>query len=195
EQSQKGLAMNLAYMRGANNRVGMLLDGRYDFAVMSKLAARHHIEQGAPIQIAVELGLGSFLSSHIIVFHDKDATAITDGMKVGIDYDSIDHCQLTRQHCAGHYVTFVRLMYSQLVDKIVSGEIDAAIWNKDEISDKHPNINWTIIDQPSNDDTVAVLVADKNKPELCSLIHNIICPEEVLRIQHMVESQQMLPNY
>ena len=58
------------------------------------------------IQIVKSFGEYSYLSHHITVFHDASKKAIEDGMRVGIDKDSIDQSQLTMRICEGKKVTF-----------------------------------------------------------------------------------------
>ena len=91
----------------------------------------------------MSFGKNSYLSEHVIIFKDDQMKEIQDGMRVGIDYDSVDQRVLTEQVCAGKNVEYVNVDYSRIVERVVNGEIDAAIWNKDEIIEKFMKVNYT----------------------------------------------------
>ncbi|WP_034849115.1 GntR family transcriptional regulator YhfZ [Clostridium hydrogeniformans] len=194
--SQK-FALNLAYMRGASNRIKMLKDGRYDFVVMSKLAAEHHIKEYNDVEIAVDFGNMSFVKEHILIFNSKEAKHIEDGMKVGIDYSSIDHKILTLNQCEGKRVEFKPVLYSQLLNNILKGEIDAAVWNIDDIKDNNIGVNYKSIDNDifKYKDTEAVIVVDNKRPEIGKLLKQFINVEEVLNVQNSVVQGRLIPNY
>lgn len=194
-QNNYNIPCSMAYMRGAYSRVNMLLVNRYDFAVVSHYAAQEMIESGEPIRIVKAFGPHSFLSHHIVVFHNKNKKAIEDGMKVGIDSDSLDQMQLTKKACEGKKVEFVEVGYNQIVNRIVAGEIDAAVWNEDEILDKVIDINYAPLPFGNTLDTEAVIVVNKQRTELVDLLSNIIDVETVLRIQKDVVEKKMTPSY
>ena len=52
------LPINLAYMRGSVNRISMVLQKRYDFAVVSRYAAHHFLEK-YPDKIEIVVGFGA----------------------------------------------------------------------------------------------------------------------------------------
>ena len=104
------LPINLAYMRGSVNRISMVLQKRYDFAVVSRYAANYFIEKYPDkIEIVVGFGAGSYLSNHVIMFHNPNIREIQDGMKVGIDSASIDQKELTQFVCQGKNVEFIEI--------------------------------------------------------------------------------------
>lgn len=185
----------MAYMRGAVNRIGMLLSNRYDYAVVSKYAATEFLKKNKTIQIVKSFGPHSYLSEHVVIFHDKQASEIKSGMKIAIDIDSIDQRNLTEKICVGLDVVFVQMGYSQILTQVLSGAIDVAVWNKDEITDKFIKANYIKIDQENLDDTEAVIVISKNKPELASLLNEIIDVDTVLSLQKLVLEGKITPSY
>src|SRR5699024_12188054 len=52
-----------------------------------------------------------------------------EGMRVGIDSTSVDHAQLTHKEFANQNVEFIETSYGNTIDKLVTGEIDATIWD------------------------------------------------------------------
>ena len=194
-ENQYNVPAYMAYMRGAVNRIGMLLSDRYDYAVLSKYAANQFLKKNDSIMIVKSFGINSYLSEHIVIFHNKDIHEILPGMKIGIDADSIDQKDLTEKVCKGIDVTFVQTEYSQILEKVISGDIDAAVWNKDEITDKFVKINYIKVAQENSEDTEAVIVVSKDKPELAILLNEIIDVDSVVNIQKLVLDGKITPSY
>jgi hypothetical protein len=194
-ENQYNVPAYMAYMRGAVNRIGMLLSDRYDYAVVSKYAANEFLKKSDTIMIVKAFGVHSYLSEHIVIFHNKKISKIMPGMKIGIDADSIDQKDLTEKVCKGIDVTFVQTEYSQILDKVISGDIDAAVWNKDEITDKLVEINYINVAQDNEEDTEAVIVVSKDKSELAILLNEIIDADVVVNIQKLVLDGKITPSY
>lgn len=194
-ENQYNIPSSLAYMRGAKNRVSMVLTGRYDFAVVSKYAAKQFIEMGHKLSIVKEFGYYSYLSEHIVVFHDPKAKGLTNGMRVGIDMDSLDQQNLTEKVCLGKKVELVPVDYSQILQHIDTGNIDAAVWNKDEITDKKLDANYITLTLEDLRDTEAVIVCFNKAEEICSLLNEIIDIEVVLSTQRLVLEHRLTPSY
>lgn len=187
----------LAYMRGANNRLQALKEGRYDFVVMSKLAANHYIQQGEALEIVLGFDPHSYVNEHIILFQNPEDTEIQDGMKVGIDYSSIDHELLSLQQCQGKSVDYIPIIYSQILNKIQSGEIDAAIWNKDDVKASNKVFNYHAIKNEifNFTDTEAVIVVNSNNEYLSKLLKKFLDKNQILAIQDKVIREELIPNY
>lgn len=195
-ENQYNIPCSMAYMRGARNRIGMLLMNRYDYAIVSKLAANHFLkEKPNRITIVKDFGKGSYLSDHIILFSDDNNHDIKDGMVIGIDNSSIDHRDLTHSVCDKYDVTYVDVDYNKVLSKVLNKEIDAAIWNKDEIYDKYIKINYKVVTNEDEDDTTAVLVVNSERSELISLLNDIIDEKIVLDNQKLVLEGKIIPSY
>lgn len=197
EAENKKFPFSLAYMRGAENRIKALSTQRYDFAVISKLAAQHSIKNGEAIEIAIEFGKYSYVNEHAIVFRDSYKKVIEDGMKVGVDRSSIDHYLLTLSQCRGKQVQIIDMPYNQVVQKLVTGEIDAAVWNIDEIIERKINIKYYPLgtDEFSGDDTEAVLVVNKSLYDISNLLQQFIDCSMVRECQMKVVKGEIIPNY
>lgn len=191
------IPFNLAYMRGAKSRIDALKNDRYDFAVISKLAAKQSIQEGMDISIVMEFGLFTYVSEHVLIFNSPLKKNIEEGMKVGIDRTSTDHNILTLKQCEGKDVELVDLAYNQIILKVISGEIDAAVWNIDEILERKINIKYYPLEKNelNNIDTEAVLVMNDSKKELRSFIKRFLIKEEILMDQKKVISGEVIPNY
>ncbi len=189
-----GISSSLAFVRGAKNRINMLLSGRYDYAIVSLMAARQLINDGKNITIVKNFGRGSYTGDHVIIFHDKKDHEITDGMRVGVDPSSIDQMNLTEMVCKGIKVKMVNVSYSNVLKMVLLGEIDCAVWNKDEIFDKYIDVNYVNIDK-AHDDTVAVLVADSSKEQLITLLNKAVEISVINEKQQQVIAGMLTPNY
>lgn len=185
----------MAYMRGAQKRIEHLLSGRYDFAIISGYAAQKLEEANSRIQIVKSFGSYSYLSEHVIIFCDKKFSAIENGMKIGVDSDSIDQKLLTDYVCKDKEVQYVHVDYSQILKRVLSGEIDAAIWNKDEIIDKAIDINYVKLDTGEMPANEAVLVVNKEEKVMASLLKHLIDVTTVKNIQKLVLEGKMEPSY
>lgn len=197
ESENKKFPFSLAYMRGAENRIKALSQGRYDFAVVSKLAAQHSIRNGASIDIAIQFDKYSYVNEHAIVFSNPFQKTIVNGMRIGVDKSSIDHYLLTLSQCKDKMVEIVDLPYNQVVQKIISCEIDAAVWNVDEIIERQINIRYYPLDnnQFNGEDTEAVLVINRNNYSMKNLLEQFINCDKVREYQKKVVSGQLIPNY
>ena len=188
------IPVNLAYMRGSKTRIAMLTSGRYDFAIVSKVAAEEYVKKYNDVIIVIDFGPYSYTSQHVIMFHDNDVKEIKDGMKIGVDRSSIDQLKLTECACKGKNVEFIESQYSRIIENVVDGTIDATVMNIDEAIDKKLNINCVPIDV-GLENTTAVLVVDKNRSEIVDLINEILDKNQVLAIQKQILDGKIQPSY
>ena len=192
---KKGFPINLAYVRGASNRIEMVINGRYDFALVSRFAANNYIKANNGISIALSFGPFSFTSKHVIMFHDKKEKEIKDGMKIAVDKDSLDQNLLTKKLTKNKKVTYVYIEYSRIVDRILSGDVDAAIMNIDEVLEKAYQINYQDIVDYDTTSTEAVIVVSEDREELATLFKDLIDVDVVLKIQKDVLDNKIIPTY
>lgn len=194
-ERQDAVTVNLAYMRGAKNRMLMVENGRYDFAIVSKFAAETCIGEGGPLKILIDFGPGSYLNSHVLMLHDEKKQRVEDGMKVGIDETSLDQKKLTGIVCKGRKVEYVPIEYTRSLDCIQSGEVDAMVMNVDEILDKKLDIHYVAIDDYDAGNTAAVIVIDEKQEEIGALLSEVIDIDTVLKVQRQVLAGEMIPRY
>lgn len=188
------IPVNLAYMRGSKNRIAMLTSGRYDFAIVSKVAAEEYVKKYNDVTIVIDFGPNSYTSQHVIMFHDKNIKEIKDGMKIGVDRSSIDQVKMTERACNGKDVEFVEVQYSRIIENVIDGSIDATVMNIDEAIDKKMDINYVPVDV-GLENTTAVLVVDSNRSEIIDLINEILDKDQVLTIQKHVLDGKIQPSY
>ena len=195
---KQDLRLNLAYIRGAKERIRLVCADVYRFAIVSRFAAKEAISEGYPVQIVVDFGKETYLSQHVLLFSDPTKRQMEDGMKVGIDYSSHDQHSLIERLTSGLRVTLVEMPAYQLLQALQTGKIEAGVWNYDEILDKgYQGLNYVFIDTIPElyDMNVAVMLCKKDDAEMTAIIENNAMAAEVLKIQKEVLSGEKVPNY
>lgn len=194
--SRSRMSVDIAYMRGSEKRIQAVLAGRYDFALTSRLSAKKALERGMEIELLRDFGPESYLKGQCLVFRDKTATAITPGMRVGVDDTSLDHTELTRSVVGEIPVTLSHINYSQLMALLEQGEIDAAVWNMDNILEHYPHLNYRKLALGQNhDETTAVLVVSTNRTAIHAVLDEYLDVPDILEQQRQVLAHERYPNY
>lgn len=192
-------AFNLLYARGAESRLKLLSAGVCQFTVCSRYAAEEAIRRHSDVEIAIDLGPGTYLTSHVLVFREPGKTAIESGMRIAYDTASVDHRHLTELICAGvRNVKLVELKAHQTIQAISSGEIDAGVWNLDDIMESgYKGLNVVPIRQFTdlNAFSSAVLVIRRGDENIAQLLRQCIRTATVQRIQAAVRAGNIPADY
>lgn len=192
-------AFNLVYARGAESRMKLLSSGVCQFTVCSRYAAEEAIRCHSEIEIAVDLGPGTYLTSHVQVFRDPEKKQIESGMRVAYDRASMDHRHLTEMVCAGiRNVELVDMKAHQTIQAIRSGEIDAGIWNLDDILESgYQGLNVVPIRQFTDAQlySSAVLVIRRGDENIAQLLRQNASPAAVVPIQNAVREKRLSADY
>jgi len=198
-QVLKPYAFNLLYSRGAESRLKLLTAGMCQFTVCSRYAAEEAIRCHTEVQIAVDLGPGTYLTRHVLIFRESGKTNIESGMRVGYDPASVDHRNLTERLCAGvRGVHLVELKAHQTIRAILSGEIDAGVWNLDDILESgYEGLNVVPIRHFTDLSafTSAVLVIRRGDESIAQLLRQYVQEETIRRIQEAVRSGAIEADY
>ncbi|GAA0083755.1 GntR family transcriptional regulator YhfZ [Clostridium sp. MB05] len=192
-----GINTNLAFMRGSNHRLKALEDGRYDFAVTSRLTADYYLENNKEIQIVKTFGDFSYVNEHIIVVSKDFNGEFKKGTRVGIDNSSIDQFMLSKIYFEEIEVEYVPLNYSQFITAIKENKIDAAIWNLDDIEDRKDDIKFIPINRENKNikDTEAVIIANKKNSIVPALFSRVLNVDDVKEYQRLVMEKKIMPQY
>lgn len=190
------LRTNIAFMRGSQNRLDMLQGGRYDMAVMSRMALGYYQKQGLPLSCIAAFGPRSYVNSHMVVLRAK-FDGNWPGRKVGIDESSVDQKELTLHYFRDKDVELVPIMYSQILNYITDGTIDAAVWNIDDINLESGRFDMVDIsdDEASLAAGEAVLVCRDEDSISRRIASEALDVGQVCRQQQQVESGLTLPRY
>lgn len=195
--NDSGINTNLAFMRGSNHRLKALEDKRYDFAITSRLTADYYLKENENIQIVKTFGDFSYVNEHIIIVAKDFEGQFKKGTRVGIDTSSIDQIMLTKKFFEGIEVEYVPLNYSQFITAIKERQIDAAIWNLDDIQDRKENIKFMPLKRKEKNikDTEAVIITTKNNSIVPALFSRVLNVEDVKEYQKLVLEKKIMPQY
>lgn len=190
---------NLVYTRGSESRLQLVAEGVYQFTVCSRYAAVEAMKNHTDIEIAVDFGPGTYLSRHVLLLRDQNATGIEAGMRVAYDRTSLDQRDITGLITAGmHGIRFVELRAHQTVNAIRAGVIDAGVWNMDEIVESgYQGLHILPLDDfiDVSSFSSAVLVVRRGDEALCQMLKRYVNPAEVRRIQNGVKGGEISADY
>jgi len=191
----------LAHMRGARRRLEALLTRRYEFALVSKLSYEVARREREELCLAVDLGPGTNVREHVLLIRgpfDGPSDRIVDGMRVGVDPDSIDITELTRHECSGLRVTAVEAPYTQFLGLILKGVIDAAVWDSEEgLPPREAGLRVVPLrgraDGTAPDTSAAVLVVHRDNRTLASILRSSVDVAVVRETLERVMRGEVLP--
>lgn len=190
--------INMAYMRGSRRRLEGLKSRRYDFAIMSFLAAEEEIKKDDQLEIVTDFGPESFVTSHQVFFADPDQEHLKDGMRVGIDYSSIDQSMMTQLECEGLDVELVPITYMQVFARLQGGELDAAVWNSDEnrvtAAFKKTAFRTEEAKSVAKKAARAVILLEKERTDVQEFFR-YLDKMNVIAIQQQIVKKEKLPEY
>ncbi|GED50255.1 hypothetical protein CKN99_14905 [Carnobacterium maltaromaticum] len=195
---QRHIRLNMAYVRGSKDRIQSVVNGIYQFTVVSRFAAKEAAKNKAPITIVQDFGDHTYLSRHIILFAEDAKTDVEDGMRVGLDSSSFDQQTLTKELTKNKNVTFVEMPGHQLIYALKEGQIDTGVWNYDEIVDKnYQDLNYRFIEdsQLQRDMSGAVIICQTDNAMYQTILKKNIDKTALLEIQKQVVEGKMIPRY
>src|SRR5699024_3729790 len=196
---QSDIPLILAMLSGSENRMHFLKSERCDFIITSKLTWEKY-QNDESLQLLFEFGTSSNIKDYVLIIANYyDEKESIDCMKVGIDSSSHDHFQLTMQECKGKSVQFVEISYGQALQKLVTGEIDATVWDAGAGLHRQPSNFKTVTLSHHNRDSEAnreaVLVVRSDDKSLQMLISQIINPKIVIDTQRKVIAKEIQPMF
>lgn len=192
------IKLNLAYIRGSEERIRAVEEGIFDFAVVSRFAAQHEIDKGRPIKMIMQFGEQTYLSRHVLLYRQGVEQVMKDGLRVGIDTDSLDHKLLTNELTEGFDVEKVDLPSNQLIYGLRESQIDTGVWNYDEIIDKRlEDVHFVELPVKNHhrEMSEAIIICRKENKLVSSTIKRTLDVKQIREIQSQVKNGQMTPRY
>lgn len=195
----KPFSFNLVYARGAESRLKMVTSGLCQFTICSRYAAEEAIRGGTEVAVAVDLGPGTYLTRHVLVLRDPGMKGIADGMRVSYDRDSLDQRNITEKLVSGFKnIELVEIKAHQTVRAIMNGEVDAGVWNLDEILESgYQGLNVVPIEgiEDLSLFSSAVLVVNREDAYMERLLQQNVQPKTVCHIQQKVRAGERSADY
>jgi len=191
------LRFHLMYMRGSENRISRLLEGSVDYAILSHAAALNAINNGVKIEIAKAFGKQTFVSKHVLVKSRKYQKDDSKPIILGVDETSLDQIEIAKILETKMNLKLKYINASLIRNYLDSGEIDATIWNYDEIKEKHLNYEYEDLKDIDELDkfTETVLVIKLNDHFTRRIIQDEVDKEKILKIQEDVINMVQTPVY
>ncbi|RRD96254.1 GntR family transcriptional regulator [Clostridiales bacterium COT073_COT-073] len=196
---QAKIPFNLAYMRGARHRLEMLEQGVYHFAIVSKLAVEDMMTHGKKFKIIHQFSEESYVTEHGIILR-QGLKRLESGLKIALDESSPDQTLLTKKECQGIEVVYVPMSYNQILSCLETGEVDAAIWNLDELQEKNISVHLVPLqnkearkfDRAGNR---AVIAIDFANSYIGDIMAKLVDFSEIEKIQQLVVGHKKIPMY
>ncbi|MTW86038.1 transcriptional regulator [Virgibacillus dakarensis] len=194
-----GKKINLSYMRGGLNRIEAVRTARSDFAIVSKMTAENSLQKYPNLHVMKRLGINSYVSAHKIFLADSNEADIRNGMRIGVDMDSMDQKELTFSEFKGVDITYVYINYMQLFEMLHSKQLDAAVWSMDDKRltqmFRYKDFQSPKAKKIAKDTSEAVIVIDGDREEEMIDKWGYVEINDILSIQKEVEAGTKIPRY
>ncbi len=195
--SQEPCDLDLRYLRGSINRLSALASKSLDWALVSRFVSETAHVHGFRVNPTVLFGASTYISRNVILFSDSKFDTITDGMQVGIDRESTDHTYKVHSICRGKRVQYVDIKYSQGLDLISSGAIDATIWSNEDLPEEMVQLKAVPLPQASDSALVklgeAAIVSLEDNIAVINVLRQVINTPYVVQIQQEVVGLERSP--
>lgn len=186
------LPLYFAHMRGAGMRIDCLIEGMYDMAVASRLAADSYLLRGEVLEV-FNLGAHSYVDCHQLICRQGE---YNDIQRVGFDANSPDQRLLNEIAFAGREVEWIETPYNDCLHDIEHGVIDAAIWNIDNSNAiKGLEAHRLEGDPRYYQATEAVILVRNDNVVLLRLLNMLVDVNRLLAHQHSVVQGDIDPRY
>lgn len=187
------LPVSVMFQRGASQRVRAMVDGHADFVLASRLASTS-VPEG--VHVVHDYGPGTYVGSHgLVIARGRDRNDPT--LRIGIDHASPDQVALTRQYFGDlPPEREIEVSYHQLATNLVTGRIDATVWNLDEVS-AHLQVPIDIypLDIADVGNTNAVVLATQERSSLPKAALLALTDPTVMDVYARVLAGRELPTY
>ncbi|MET7640713.1 GntR family transcriptional regulator YhfZ [Streptomyces sp. NPDC005438] len=197
EQARTPFAVT--FMRGAHDRVAALLEHKVDLVVLSRFAADRLMGQH-PLELVADLGPSTYVGAHGILVR-RGVDPVSHGLRVAVDRSSEDLELLTERAFAGRPdLKWVEASYMQLPDLFARGEVDATVWNLDEVQGRMGEgvdvlpLSDEILGELSLRNARAAIVGRAEDRPL-GVVRQALDPDLITGIQQAVLRGDLIPSY
>lgn len=189
-----GIPFYYAHMRGADIRVECLINGVYDMAVVSRLAAESYLAQNG-LRIVLALGPHTYVGEHQLICRKGESGQVK---RVGLDNRSADQKIMTEACFGERNVELIDLPYHESLQRIAKGDVDAVIWNV--VAEAELAVLGLEATPLTNDPrflqaTEAVVLTRTDDYPMQQLLRAVINKEALLAHQQRVANGEQEPSY
>lgn len=189
-----GIPFYYAHMRGADIRVECLLNGVYDMAVVSRLAAESYLAQDG-LRITLALGPHTYVGEHQLICRKGESA---DVKRVGLDNRSADQKIMTEACFGNRDVELIDMPYHESLQRIAKGDVDAVIWNV--VAEAELAVLGLEATPLTNDPrflqaTEAVVLTRAEDYAMQQLLRAVVNKEALLAHQQRVANGEQEPSY
>ena len=189
-----GIPFYYAHMRGADIRVECLLNGVYDMAVVSRLAAESYLAQDG-LRITLALGPHTYFGEHQLICRKGESA---DVKRVGLDNRSADQKIMTEACFGNRNVELIDMPYHESLQRIAKGDVDAVIWNV--VAEAELAVLGLEATPLTNDPrflqaTEAVVLTRAEDYAMQQLLRAVVNKEALLAHQQRVANGEQEPSY
>ncbi len=207
-----GIPLQTLHVHGSYRRVEMVAEGKADFALMSKEAAEHITASSQEKDWTIlDLGPHTYygVDSLVVLFrpglesaaHSEEAEREAV-RRVGIDRTAYDHARLTgAEFPEREGYEYVGAKYPYMPADLLSGKIDAAVWNRQMLILPLESIGIAVrpLRRPesvtaSRSMSNAVLLGSGARPDVATVLRHV-SREEIATVQSHVLAEKMMPMY
>lgn len=190
-----GVRSFITFQRGSEARIQTLIDGATDYCVMSSLAFESYVTRGYPVELALDCGPFSYVGCHAVFTKEKDRSDWT-GARIGIDTSSVDQTTLTRRYFANYDVDYIPVQYMNILDMVRSGELDAGVWNEDDLRVDMSDLAVHRIDvSQTEENTHAAIVVKKGDGLTRQILRALVNVDGLRSLQQLVMDGKMTARY
>ncbi|MGV3814486.1 GntR family transcriptional regulator YhfZ [Citrobacter freundii] len=189
-----GIPFYYAHMRGADIRVECLLNGVYDMAVVSSLAAESYLAQDG-LRITLALGPHTYVGEHQLICRKGESAVVK---RVGLDNRSADQKIMTEACFGNRNVELIDMPYHESLQRIAKGDVDAVIWNV--VAEAELAVLGLEATPLTNDPrflqaTEAVVLTRAEDYAMQQLLRAVVNKEALLAHQQRVANGEQEPSY
>lgn len=195
--------LNLRFLRGSARRMQALAAQECDWALISRFAAEMAAAHGFAIDTVALLGPHSYMAAQVLLLRDDTSAwskgGLHDGMRVGVDPQSSDHLFLVRSLTRGRQVDLVEIEYSEGLNLLHSGAIDATVWSAEAIPATSGGLQVVPLD-PEHEPALltlgeAAIVVARGNLAVAHVIEELIDPAALAATQRDVVAGRRRPAY
>ncbi len=187
------LYSSVAYVSGASNRWSMLSKGFFDYIITSVATAEYILSADDNVELLFTLPTCRYAEPYCLIFLDNKATEICDGMKVGVDPETIDQLQLSKAMCKGKNVEFVKMPLEGAIEILHTRAVDCMVIRNEKWFKNNTNLiplPVTTSDYPIEDTVLPAILINKNNYGIKNLLNKFLSPESLARAQQHALSVQ-----